>query len=99
MILADTKFEFGLDGNDQLVLMDEVLTPDSSRYWPAETYQPGFHPPSLDKQFLRDWLESTLFVGQKWNKAAPPPSIPDDILAQVSSRYKEVSLRLGIYGN
>jgi hypothetical protein len=63
MILADTKFEFGLDGNDQLVLMDEVLTPDSSRYWPAETYQPGSPPPSLDKQFLRDWLESTLFVG------------------------------------
>jgi phosphoribosylaminoimidazole-succinocarboxamide synthase len=99
MILADTKFEFGLDGNDQLVLMDEVLTPDSSRYWPAETYQPGSPPPSLDKQFLRDWLESTLFVGKKWNKVAPPPSIPDDILAQVSSRYEEVSLRLGIYGN
>ena len=99
MILADTKFEFGLDGNDQLVLMDEVLTPDSSRYWPAETYQPGSPPPSLDKQFLRDLLESTLFVGKKWNKVAPPPSIPDDILAQVSSRYKEVSLRLGIYGN
>ena len=99
MILADIKFEFGLDGNDQLVLMDEVLTPDSSRYWPAETYQPGSPPPSLDKQFLRDWLESTLFVGKKWNKVTPPPSIPDDILAQVSSRYKEVSLRLGIYEN
>ena len=99
MILADTKFEFGLDDKDQLVLMDEVLTPDSSRYWPAETYQPGFPPPSLDKQFLRDWLETTLFAGKKWNKVAPPPSIPDDILAQVSSRYKEVLLRLDIYGN
>jgi phosphoribosylaminoimidazole-succinocarboxamide synthase len=97
MILADTKFEFGLDANDQLVLMDEVLTPDSSRYWPLESYHSGHSPPSLDKQFLRDWLEATHFSGKKWSKVAPPPPIPPEILVQISQRYREVALRLGLY--
>jgi phosphoribosylaminoimidazole-succinocarboxamide synthase len=97
MILADTKFEFGLDENDQLVLMDELLTPDSSRYWPLEHYELGRLPSSLDKQFLRDWLESTKWMGKPWPKVAPPPQISNEILVQTSQRYREVALRLGLY--
>ena len=69
IIIADTKFEFGLDPHDNLVLMDEVLTPDSSRYWPADSYQVGVNPPSYDKQFLRDWLETAQVQGKPWSKS------------------------------
>jgi phosphoribosylaminoimidazole-succinocarboxamide synthase len=83
IILADTKFEFGIcDG--QLLLVDEVLTPDSSRFWPADKWNPGHNPPSFDKQFLRDYLNSL-----KWNKQPPPPTIPDEIIAQTRERYFE----------
>jgi phosphoribosylaminoimidazole-succinocarboxamide synthase len=88
LILADTKFEFGLlDG--QMILIDEVLTPDSSRYWPADTYQPGGAQPSFDKQFLRDYLEST-----GWNKEPPPPPLPADVVAGTAQRYREALMRL-----
>jgi len=97
MILADTKFEFGLDDSGQLVLMDELLTPDSSRYWPLEHYELGRLPSSLDKQFLRDWLESNKWMGKPWPKVAPPPPIPPEILVQTAQRYREVALRLGLY--
>jgi phosphoribosylaminoimidazole-succinocarboxamide synthase len=97
MILADTKFEFGLDESGQLVLMDELLTPDSSRYWPLEHYELGRLPSSLDKQFLRDWLESNKWMGKPWLKVAPPPPIPPEILVQTAQRYREVALRLGLY--
>jgi phosphoribosylaminoimidazole-succinocarboxamide synthase len=97
MILADTKFEFGLDESGQLVLMDELLTPDSSRYWPLEHYELGRLPSSLDKQFLRDWLETNRWMGKPWLKVAPPPPIPPEILVQTAQRYREVALRLGLY--
>ncbi len=84
IIIADTKFEFGLDDDNQLYLIDEALTPDSSRFWPAEGYQPGKTPPSYDKQFIRDWLEQT-----GWNKTPPAPAIPDDILMQTVEKYRE----------
>ena len=88
ILLADTKFEFGVrDG--QLILIDEVLTPDSSRFWSAETWQPGTNPHSFDKQFLRDWLET-----QDWDKRPPPPRIPDEILSQTGARYVEAYERL-----
>jgi phosphoribosylaminoimidazole-succinocarboxamide synthase len=81
IIVADTKFEFGeVDG--EIILADEVLTPDSSRFWPAESYKPGSNPPSLDKQFVRDYLESL-----DWNKQAPGPQIPDDVVAKTSAKY------------
>jgi phosphoribosylaminoimidazole-succinocarboxamide synthase len=89
IIIADTKFEFGLDDNDNLVLMDEVLTPDSSRYWPADQYQPGRNPPSYDKQFLRDWLGT-----QTWNKTAPAPDLPEAVIAQTAAKYQEALNRL-----
>ena len=89
LIIADTKFEFGLDADDRLVLMDEVLTPDSSRYWPAAGHVEGQNPPSYDKQFVRDWLETAMLAGQPWNKRAPAPRLPDDVIAQTSDRYKE----------
>ena len=73
IIIADTKFEFGLDIDGSLILMDEVLTPDSSRYWPAESYQEGINPPSYDKQFLRDWLETAQVAGKPWSKTPPAP--------------------------
>ena len=83
IIVADTKFEFGeVDG--EVILADEVLTPDSSRFWPAESYRPGSNPPSLDKQFVRDYLESL-----DWNKKAPGPDIPDDVVAKTSAKYLE----------
>ena len=88
ILLADTKFEFGLrDGT--LTLADEVLTPDSSRYWDANTYEPGRSQDSFDKQIVRDWLETT-----DWNKTPPPPTIPQEIIEKAASRYKEIATRL-----
>lgn len=84
IIIADTKFEFGLDENDNLVLIDEALTPDSSRFWPADSYQPGMSPPSFDKQFVRDYLETL-----DWDKTAPAPRLPDDILQRTADKYRE----------
>ena len=89
VIIADTKFEFGLDENGTVVLMDEILTPDSSRFWPADEYKVGQSEPSFDKQFIRDWLES-----QPWNKKAPAPKIPQDVLDKTSSKYEEALIRL-----
>ena len=94
IIIADTKFEFGLDDAGQLVLMDEVLTPDSSRYWPAESYQEGSNPPSFDKQFLRDWLEQAHVDGRPWGKTAPAPKLPDEVIAQTAAKYREAMERL-----
>ena len=94
IIIADTKFEFGLDEAGQLVLMDEVLTPDSSRYWPAESYREGDNPPSFDKQFLRDWLESARVNGQPWAKTPPAPRLPDEVIAQTAAKYREAMQRL-----
>jgi phosphoribosylaminoimidazole-succinocarboxamide synthase len=93
IIIADTKFEFGLDADGTLTLMDEVLTPDSSRYWPISGYQAAFeqgtNPPSFDKQFVRDWLEA-----QPWNKTAPAPALPPDVVAQTAATYQEAFDRL-----
>ena len=89
IIIADTKFEFGLDANGVLHVMDEVLTPDSSRFWPAETYQVGSNPPSYDKQYVRDWLESV-----HWNKAPPAPALPDDVAQRTSEKYMEAYEKL-----
>lgn len=88
IIIADTKFEMGLDGNT-LTLIDEVLTPDSSRFWPLDQYLPGQSQPSFDKQFLRDYLSSL-----DWNKEPPPPAVPADILEKTRSRYQEAQDRL-----
>ncbi|MEY3522938.1 MAG: phosphoribosylaminoimidazole-succinocarboxamide synthase, partial [Pseudomonadota bacterium] len=87
IIIADTKFEFGLDENNALVLMDEVLTADSSRFWPAASYQVGSNPPSFDKQFVRDWLESVRLDGRPWNKSAPAPKLPDDVIEKTAAKY------------
>jgi len=89
IIIADTKFEFGLDANGVLHVMDEVLTPDSSRFWPADSYVVGKNPPSYDKQFVRDWLEST-----GWNKTAPAPVLPADVAQKTSEKYMEAFERL-----
>ncbi len=89
IIIADTKFEFGLDEQDRLVLMDEALTPDSSRFWPADQYQPGRNPPSFDKQFVRDYLETL-----DWDKQAPGPVLPPEILAKTAAKYREAQQRL-----
>jgi phosphoribosylaminoimidazole-succinocarboxamide synthase len=89
IIIADTKFEFGLNRDGDLVLMDEVLTADSSRFWPASSYQIGSNPPSFDKQFVRDWLESALVNGQPWNKSAPAPKLPDDVISKTAAKYRE----------
>ena len=86
IIIADTKFEFGLDANDQLVLIDEILTPDSSRFWPADQYQPGISPPSFDKQFVRDYLETL-----DWGKVAPGPELPAEIMQKTAAKYREVA--------
>ena len=94
IIIADTKFEFGLDPNDNLVLMDEVLTPDSSRYWPADSYQVGVNPPSYDKQFLRDWLETAQVQGKPWSKSPPAPHLPNEVIAQTAAKYQEAWDRL-----
>lgn len=84
IIICDTKFEFGLDENGTLTLMDEVLTPDSSRFWSVNTYQEGTTPPSFDKQFIRDWLEQS-----GWNKQAPAPKIPDEVIKKTVEKYQE----------
>jgi len=89
IIIADTKFEFGVDGTGKLYLIDEALTPDSSRFWPADQYKVGSNPPSYDKQFVRDWLES---IG--WNKRPPAPSVPADVLQKTSDKYHEALRRL-----
>lgn len=88
IIIADTKFEWGRVG-DELILVDEVLTPDSSRFWPADAYQPGRAQPSFDKQFVREWLEAT-----PWDKASPPPALPEDIAAKTRNKYVEAYERL-----
>jgi len=87
IVIADTKFEFGLDADGALVLMDEVLTPDSSRYWPLEGYREGVNPPSFDKQFVRDWLEAIRIDGQPWPKRPPAPPMPLAVRKQSSERY------------
>ena len=89
IIIADTKFEFGLDENNNLVLIDEVLTADSSRFWPASEYKVGISPPSFDKQFVRDYLETL-----SWNKKPPAPKLPADVLARTSEKYREALERL-----
>ena len=93
LIIADTKFEFGIDNSGELMLMDEVLTPDSSRYWPAEEYEAAFaagkNPPSFDKQFVRDWLQA-----QPWGKAPPPPALPAEVIQKTAAKYREAMVRL-----
>ena len=84
--MADTKFEFGLCNNGNLVLMDEILTSDSSRFWIAESYQDGVSPPSLDKQFIRDYVKSIL-----WNDSMPPPELPEDIVEKTFEKYKDLN--------
>jgi len=98
IIIADTKFEFGLDQEGNLTLMDEALTPDSSRFWPVEGYQQalaaGVNPPSFDKQFVRDWLEGAGVRGQPWNKRPPAPALPPEVIAFTAARYGEAFTRL-----
>jgi len=89
IIIADTKFEFGLDDKNNLVLIDEILTPDSSRFWPLDQYREGTSQPSFDKQFIRDWLESS-----GWNKTPPPPSLPLDVITKTSQKYLEAFQKL-----
>jgi phosphoribosylaminoimidazole-succinocarboxamide synthase len=89
IIIADTKFEFGQDAAGRLVLIDEALTPDSSRFWPADTWQPGSSPPSFDKQFVRDYLETL-----DWDKKAPGPRLPPEIIRRTSEKYREALSRL-----
>lgn len=89
IIIADTKFEFGLDEHGTLTLIDEVLTPDSSRFWPADQYHPGANPPSFDKQYVRDWLEAS-----GWNKKAPAPKLPAEVAAKTAEKYREALKRL-----
>lgn len=89
IIIADTKFEFGLDDNDQLTLIDEALTPDSSRFWPADDYVPGKNPASFDKQYIRDYLETL-----DWDKTAPGPALPEEILKNTQAKYQEAADRL-----
>jgi phosphoribosylaminoimidazole-succinocarboxamide synthase len=89
IIIADTKFEFGLDRDGTLTLMDEILTPDSSRFWPRDAYREGENPPSFDKQYLRDWLETAQVDGRPWNKAAPAPTLPPQVVRETAARYAE----------
>jgi phosphoribosylaminoimidazole-succinocarboxamide synthase len=89
IIIADTKFEFGIDEAGELYLIDEALTPDSSRFWPADQYRVGTNPPSFDKQFVRDWLESS-----GWNKRPPAPKVPADVLQKTADKYREALVRL-----
>jgi phosphoribosylaminoimidazole-succinocarboxamide synthase len=89
ILLADTKLEWGTLPTGEVILIDEVLTPDSSRFWPADTYRPGTSPPSFDKQFVRDWLETT-----GWDKNSPPPRLPDDVVAKTAAKYQEALERL-----
>jgi phosphoribosylaminoimidazole-succinocarboxamide synthase len=98
IIIADTKFEFGLDKDGTLTLMDEVLTPDSSRYWPVESYKESFergvNPPSYDKQFVRDWLEQVQVHGKPWNKTPPAPRVPNEVITKTAAKYQEALARL-----
>ncbi len=98
IIIADTKFEFGLDADGTLTLMDEVLTPDSSRFWPLEGYEAalrdGLNPPSYDKQFVRDWLEQATVDGKPWNKQAPAPALPASVVEHTAATYREALHRL-----
>lgn len=98
ILIADTKFEFGLDADGRLTLMDEVLTPDSSRYWPVEGYDEalarGANPPSYDKQFVRDWLEAVRIDGQPWPKRAPAPALPAEVCRRTADKYAEAFRRL-----
>ena len=98
IIIADTKFEFGLAPDGELVLMDEVLTPDSSRFWPVEGYEAalreGRNPPSYDKQFVRDWLEQVRVDGKPWGKTPPAPPLPADVIAYTAAKYREALARL-----
>ena len=98
MIIADTKFEFGLDDKGNVVLMDEVLTPDSSRYWPIEGYEAAYskgdNPPSFDKQFVRDWLEAVRIDGRPWPKQPPAPKLPPDVIEKTAAKYREALDRL-----
>ncbi|MET0382391.1 MAG: phosphoribosylaminoimidazolesuccinocarboxamide synthase [Burkholderiaceae bacterium] len=94
IIIADTKFEFGLDDQGTLTLMDEVLTPDSSRYWPVDGHAEGRNPPSYDKQFVRDWLESVRVGGAPWDKRAPAPAMPADVALRTAAKYREAFERL-----
>lgn len=98
IIIADTKFEFGLDERGELVLMDEVLTPDSSRFWPVEGYEAAFregrNPPSYDKQFVRDWLEQATVDGKPWGKKPPAPALPPEVIAKTAAKYQEALTRL-----
>ncbi len=89
IIIADTKFEFGVDESGKLYLIDEAITPDSSRFWPADQYKVGSNPPSYDKQFVRDWLEAS-----GWNKQPPAPAVPADVLQKTSDKYHEALRRL-----
>ncbi len=89
IIIADTKFEFGLDDENHVVLIDEILTPDSSRFWPLDQYREGASQPSFDKQFIRDWLENS-----GWNKTPPPPSLPEDVIGKTSQKYLEAFKKL-----
>ena len=89
IVLADTKLEWGRLPTGELILIDEVLTPDSSRFWPKETYRPGSSPPSFDKQFMRDWLETT-----GWDKASAPPRLPNDVVERTAAKYREALERL-----
>jgi phosphoribosylaminoimidazole-succinocarboxamide synthase len=89
IIIADTKFEFGVDANERLILIDEALTPDSSRFWPVDTYRPGSSPPSFDKQFVRDYLETL-----SWDKRPPGPKLPPDVIAKTAEKYAEALRRL-----
>jgi phosphoribosylaminoimidazole-succinocarboxamide synthase len=89
ILLADTKFEWGQLPDGQLILVDEVLTPDSSRFWPADAYQPGTNPPSFDKQYVRDWLEHS-----GWDKNSPPPPLPDEVVERTRQKYLEAHERL-----
>ena len=89
IIIADTKFEFGLDEHDRLLLIDEALTADSSRFWPADAWRPGISPPSYDKQYVRDYLETL-----DWNKTPPGPRLPQEVIARTSDKYREALLRL-----
>ena len=96
IIVADTKFEFGIvgdDGREQVLLIDEVLTPDSSRFWPADAYKPGGSQPSFDKQYVRDYLEQI-----KWDKQPPVPSLPDEVIARTREKYVEALRRLAGHG-
>ena len=94
IIIADTKFEFGVDRGGRLVLADEVFTPDSSRYWPADQYAVGSNPPSYDKQFLRDWLETAQVNGKPWDKTPPSPRLPREVIDKTAAKYQEALTRL-----